>query len=94
MLASFSSVTKEDGESVVTVELQNGRKIVGQLCSDDKIELIENTTDLRREIAECAAGIAIVNMFDLNNDVMVWRRLVDQAERCHRQINKFKWKLN
>ena len=93
MLASISSISKNN-ESTITVQLQDGRKIVGRVDSQDKINILENTTNLDTKIAECAAGIALVNVLDLDNDVMVWRRLVDMAHKCKAKMELMKYSVN
>jgi small nuclear ribonucleoprotein (snRNP)-like protein len=92
MLASISVKGKEG--STVTVELRDGRRIVGHLDTKDQITILENTTNLDVKIAECAAGIALVSHQDLGDDTVVWRKLVDAAERCKKQMDNIKYKLN
>ena len=93
MLASITT-SLNDGNDVVTVQLPDGRKIVGLVDSEDNIQILENTTHLEGELAECAAGIALVKAQDDGDEVMVWRRLVQAAEKCQKRIAVSKLKLN
>jgi hypothetical protein len=93
MLANISTLHNDD-KSVITVALSDGRKIVGELDNLDKVSVTENTTNLKVEVAECVVGLAMVNVQDHGNDTLVWRRLVNMAERCSKQLAKTKLQLN
>lgn len=93
MLASIKT-SRINNDDVVTVELKDGRKIVGQLDERDKIHIIENTMNLEGQTAECVAGIAYVNCKELGEPTMVWHRLLDQAVRCQEKLQELRYLLN
>lgn len=90
MLASLTM----HNDDVVKVSLPDGRKIVGQCNNFGHITVIENTTNLDEDIAECVAGVALSRAVDHGDDTIVWRRLVDLAHRCHKELEASKWRLN
>lgn len=93
MLVSIKSIENGDHD-LITIELQNGRKIVSSMDKTETITVIENTTSLDNPAAECAAGIALMSLKEDGVDVLVWRRLSDEAKLCAKKIESFKYSVN
>jgi len=93
MLASIKTSKINDGDWV-TVELKDGRKIVGHLDTIHNIQITENTMNLEGTTAEFVAGIAYFNCKELGEPTMVWHRLLDQAEQCCEKLKELRYLLN
>ena len=70
--------TEQSGK--ITIELQNGRQIVGLTDGSDRINLVENTTELSPEQAQIAAAIAWVLQSEGEHRV-VWRKFQQQIDK-------------
>ena len=94
MIASVSITSVPNGKCV-NIDLQNGQKIIGLLdeCADH-MSLVENTTRLEGDVAECAAAIAYVGLNDDGDDRVVWRKLVEKAERFRDKIERVRYNTN
>ena len=88
------SVSRNSNFDTVTIERLDGRKIVSQLDDRENIRVIENTTNMKDSVAECAAGICLINFQEKGNDTIGWRDLVDQASRCRSSIDEYVRNLN
>lgn len=94
MLADLTTSKLENGNQV-TILLGDGRRIVGRLLDDhEDIQVVENTTSLSSDVAQCAVGIAYVYTHEEGVDRMPWRRLATQADRCNRDLTAARMKLN
>jgi small nuclear ribonucleoprotein (snRNP)-like protein len=78
----------------VTIELRDGRRIVGELDDKDNIHILENTTSLDEKTAECAAGVALVSIQQDGQETMVWRRLMDKAHECKKHVDRIRYQTN
>ena len=77
----------EKHHNLFTLALANGRVISGYIDNRDNVELIENTTELKDDLAGYALGVAIVN--DENGtDTLVWRHLCRAAENAKKYVEK------
>jgi len=80
--------------NLVTISLEDGRKIIGQLDDSDNMKILENTTNLDDKTAQCAAGLALVIVQVEGYDTMVWRHLLGKAQECKKHVEKIKYQLN
>lgn len=84
MIADLN-VESNGNDEVVTIALQNGKKIVGLVKDRDSVEITENTTILSQENAEIAAMMALAIKSQFGEDYIVWRRLIENVEKFKKE---------
>jgi hypothetical protein len=93
MLADLN-VTNEGNDEIVTIALQNGKKIVGCVKNRDSVEITENTTIMSEENAEIAAMMALALKHEIGESYVVWRHLVENVERYKKESAKARLFIN